>query len=377
MTNDELLSKTISYLRFPLTVGVVFIHFNLAKGLKIHGIPHGLDNPEWYFFIVNFFSDVLPQIGVPLFFIISGFLFFYRKEYDKDVYKQNLKTRARTLLIPFVLWNIIAIIWTLKCFLPGISSFYPPVDIQLSFVRIINTFLCNADNRGIFIGLPFAGLYPIDIPLWYVRDLLVMVVFSPIIYWLIKKTKQWFVIVIGLIWFFSSIILPMENYIYIYTRMLVTALFFFSWGAFYSIFKENIVISCRKFRYAPIVYIPIAMTDTLTKGLEFNGYIRHAGILVGIVATVIFVSYLLEYNKVKVNSNLASSSFFIFALHNIFMVNVGKFTFTMLHIPENNPYAMLALYFTVPILSIVFCFTLYMLLKKYTPKVCNLLTGGR
>ncbi len=56
MTSDELLSKTISFLRFPLTVGVVFIHFSLVKGLNVQGVRHGLDNPEWYFFIMNLLS---------------------------------------------------------------------------------------------------------------------------------------------------------------------------------------------------------------------------------------------------------------------------------------------------------------------------------
>lgn len=81
MKNDELLSKTISYLRFPLTVGIVFIHFSLHEGLEIHGIKHGLDNPEWFFFIVYFISQVLARIGVPLFFVISGFLFFLWKRF--------------------------------------------------------------------------------------------------------------------------------------------------------------------------------------------------------------------------------------------------------------------------------------------------------
>lgn len=382
MTNDELLSKTISYLRFPLTVGVVFIHFNLARGLEIHGVKYGLDNPEWYFFIANLISEVFSRIGVPLFFIISGFLFFYQKDFkDSDVYKQKLKTRIRTLLIPFVLWNIIATIWAFKCFLPGFSAFYRPAEVQLSFIRIINTFLCNVDNKGIIIGSPSTGLaegvYPIDSPLWYVRELMVMVVLSPIIYWLIKKTKQWFVIVMGLVWFFSSVILPRENYVYIYTGMLVTALFFFSWGAFYSIFKENIVLSFRKFSYAPVVYVLIAIIDTLTKGLACNEYIGKVGIGVGVVAAVVLVSHLLESNKVKVNSNLANSSFFIFALHNLFIGNMGNLLFMILHIPGNNPYAMLALYFAVPILTILVCLALYMLLKRYAPKVCSLLTGGR
>lgn len=377
MTNDELLSKTISYLRFPLTVGVVFIHFSLAKGLNIHGIKHGLDNPEWFFYIVNLISEVLARIGVPLFFIISGFLFFYRKEFNYLVYKDKLKSRSITLLVPFILWNIIAIIWHMKCFLPGISSFYRPVEVHLSFIRILNTFFCNTNNSGILVG-PVStedatGIYPIDIPLWYVRDLMLMVILSPVIYEFIKRIGGWFVAIVGLLWFFSAFVIPKGSYV----GMVVTALFFFSWGAFYSINKGNIVLSFRKFKFAPIIYCIIAIVDVLTKGMEFNGYIHKTGILVGVVSAVVIVSYMIESERVKVNTTLASSSFFIFALHQLFIGDVGKFAFTMLHIPENNPFAMLGLYVIVPLFSVFVCLVLYILLKKYTPRICNVLTGGR
>ena len=37
METEELQSKTISYLRFPLTLGVIFIHFNLTNGISLGG----------------------------------------------------------------------------------------------------------------------------------------------------------------------------------------------------------------------------------------------------------------------------------------------------------------------------------------------------
>lgn len=89
MTNNELMSKTISILRFPLTVAVVFIHFNLAKGLTIRGTTYCLNNPDWFFYFINFISDVLGRIAVPLFFIISGFLFFYGKDFNCELYKKK------------------------------------------------------------------------------------------------------------------------------------------------------------------------------------------------------------------------------------------------------------------------------------------------
>ncbi len=38
---NNVLSKTIGYLRFPLMVGIVMIHFNIADGFVLHGIPYG------------------------------------------------------------------------------------------------------------------------------------------------------------------------------------------------------------------------------------------------------------------------------------------------------------------------------------------------
>lgn len=165
MTSDELLSKTISYLRFPLTVGVVFIHFDLSTGLDIGGMTYGMNNPDWYFFIINMISGTLATIGVPLFFLISGFLFFYRKDFSCEVYRQKLQSRFMTLFVPYTLWNLIAIIWQLKCFLPGVSSFYPPVEVQITPARIFNTFFCNTTaGSGIFVsaqsGAMGGGNYP-------------------------------------------------------------------------------------------------------------------------------------------------------------------------------------------------------------------------
>ena len=46
MTNDKLLSQSINFLRFPLIIGILYVHFYLAKtGLSIHGVKYGADAP--------------------------------------------------------------------------------------------------------------------------------------------------------------------------------------------------------------------------------------------------------------------------------------------------------------------------------------------
>lgn len=385
MTNDELLSKTISYLRFPLTVGVVFAHYNLAKnGFLLHGVKYGLNNPDWYYYIISFFCEVLPRFTVPLFFLISGFLFFYRKDFNNMVYKQKLHTRAVTLLLPFFLWNIIAILIKVSYKLPFLSSVFPnayKTDILLTPERLFNTFFANFENEGIFVSPVVkeatTGIsnnpFPIDVPMWYVRELIVMVILAPILYWLIKRIGIWFITILGIIWYFiMPMLLPDGGY----PVLFFTAAFFFSCGAYFSINRMSFVDYMRKAQYIPLLYILLAIVDTFTKKTDYNIFIHEAGILAGVVSAVIITSYLIEKGIVKVNSTLANGSFFVFALHTLIINDIGKVVFSVFHLGDNTC-SMLFLYFVVPTITTIICVMIYMFLRKYLHNVCNLLTGGR
>ena len=385
MTNDELLSETISYLRFPLTVGVVFIHFNLAKsGFSLHGVKYGLDNPEWYYYIINFFSEVLPRIGVPLFFFISGFLFFYRKEFNRTIYKQKLHTRAMTLILPYFLWNIIAAMITASHKLPFLSTIFPnayKISIVITPERIFNTFFANFKNEGIFVSPIVEDVmtevsknpFPIDVPMWYVRDLIVMVLLAPVIYWLLKKGGKWFVCLLGVVWYFIK---PMFFPDGGYPVLFFTAAFFFSAGAYFSINRKSFVEIMRKVSCFPLLYLLIAAIDTFTKKSDYNIYIHEAGIIVGVISAVIITSYLVERGKVKVNMTLANCSFFIFAFHTLIMSDIGKAVFTVFRLPDNT-YSMLFMYFVVPSITISLCVCIYISMKRFLPVACKILTGGR
>ena len=231
-----LASETIKILRFPLTIGVVFIHFSLSKGLNIHGTFFGLNNPDWFFFVTNFISEVLSKLCVPSFFFISGFLFFREAYFNKDLYIQKLSTRIRSLFIPFILWNIIGAAFILcKSTIPFVSNYYPPIEIRFSFIRLFSTFFNNSNNSGLLVYPadfpPPMDICPINIPLWYVRELMIMVLLSPLTYWIIKKGGKLSIIVLALIWYTTPLLLPKAHYFPMFNQ----ALFFFSWGAFYNI----------------------------------------------------------------------------------------------------------------------------------------------
>ncbi|MGD9772520.1 MAG: acyltransferase family protein, partial [Parabacteroides sp.] len=102
MSHSDLQSDTIHFLRFPLIVGVVFIHAHLSSDFV--NITAS-DYPVFY--VVNeFVSNILVRVSVPLFFFFSGFLFYYKTDFNGITYAKKVKSRIQSLLIPYLIWNI-------------------------------------------------------------------------------------------------------------------------------------------------------------------------------------------------------------------------------------------------------------------------------
>ena len=383
MKDDHLTSPTITLLRFPLTVMVVFIHYNMGvRGFSLHGETYGLDAPEWFRCVTALFSDVLPRTAVPLFYIISGFLFFRGGLFDSDVWRRKLRTRANTLLVPYLLWNVIAVLVQLSHRLPFLSSVFPSahlIEVQLTPLRLLRTFADNYWNKGILVTPENDGMvselpYPADAPLWYVRDLMVMVLLAPVIWHLVMRVGRWLVVALGAVWYLRPLLFPMwgEGW----GTMLLDAAFFFSWGAYYSIRGLSPLNEpCKPWPVA-LIYLPIAIADALTKGWEYNIFIHKAGILVGIVAVVCIAAHLVEKGKGGAVASLSGGSFLVFALHTLVMDDIGKVLFTVLHLTPGVG-MLLLLYFVVPTVTILFCLAVYAALRRLAPPLCRLLTGGR
>ncbi len=380
MTNDELMSKTISNLRFPLAVVVVMEHFNFVnndRGFSIHGVMYGQHMPDYLKFLINYPGMTLVTMGVPLFFFIAGYLFFYGKSFNFEVYKEKLKKRFHSLFIPYMMWNTIAILMIAIRFLPIFKSILPGMDevkLNLTLSGLINTYFDYFHNEGLFI-YPYETLkttiMPIDAPLWFVRDLMSAVIISPILYWLIKKLRFYAVVIWGL---FAYVISPIVAPNGTYLGMLLDACFFFSWGAYYSINKKNLVTEMRKLKVIPYIYVPLSLLDTYQQ--NHSMLVHYGAVPFGVITAIIFMSYLLEKGKIKENRLLSDSSFFLFCMHMIIMWELGKAVFMMLHLGD-EPFTLFLFFFGIVTLTILVCLVTYVILNRYVPKFCRLLTGGR
>ena len=180
----SLQSSTLNAVKMIMITFVIFIHMNPTK--------------ERYGEIAMYWHSIA-VVAVPVFFIISGYFFFYNvKEFNNDVYVEKLKKRVLTLLIPYLLWNLLPVFMIVGGNL--FSVFFKGKSFDALY-----SFFYDLWNEGIWHIWwdKTSGTMPFDSPLWYVRDLMIVVCLSPVIYWFIKRTGVLFPVVIGCLYVFD------------------------------------------------------------------------------------------------------------------------------------------------------------------------------
>lgn len=367
-SNEELQSKTISFLRFPLIVGVVLIHSHFEEVI-INGVDlmKGADF-HVYTNISYLFSSIFSAIAVPLFFFISGFLFFYKTtSFSGKTYCQKIRKRVRTLLVPYLFWNLLVILlfFLSQTFLPGLISGNNKLVCNYSLSDWCWAFWdTNMINSPTAVNLNF----PICYQFWFIRDLMVVMLLSPFVYLVVKKLRQYVVACLGILW--------LLGWRFDMVGVSITAFFFFSAGAYFSIHKKNFVEMMKPFlTVATILYILMTIVILCFRGEVWCIYLSGINILVGIVLAVSLSAHFLELGKWYPNTFLSDSSFFVYAYHGMPLAFIIKFLFKVVQ-PHTNG-TLLMLYIFCPTITILIGLMLYYLMKKYLPLLTSLITGGR
>lgn len=197
-------SQLIDFVRFPLAIMVV-IHHCFGNSIMI---PYDniLDLGVYDEFRCAI-SHVLVHIDNPTFFFISGYLFFIGgQRLDWHNYSSKILNRVRSLLVPYISWNILTLI-------AGACMYF------VSHREII-TYLSNNCNFHIFwdaisqevvdygpLNLSYTAFTPLNGPLWFLRDLMVVTLISPLLYSLIKWSREIFIALLAIL-FFTNIWYP-------------------------------------------------------------------------------------------------------------------------------------------------------------------------
>ncbi|MBS3198665.1 acyltransferase [Turicibacter bilis] len=353
---NNYLSKKITYLTTILTIGVVYIHsYNLMIGYSenttIDATQLSLNS-----YLQVLISHELLRFSVPVFFVISGLLFFY--SLNKATFFIKLKKRCKTLLIPYLLINSI---WFVLIFLlmqiPMLSIFFTGNSLSEFSIK---QYLYWITIR------PFPG------QLWYIRILIILYVFSPLIYFGVKKLKNIYFIIILLLWSFD----------FNWNTKIFEGLFFFSLGgyiAFYYIRKINnltkINVNVLLCSFLLIIFNTFAR---FLLPVIVSTYISKIIILLNLYNINIIYDYLFTRIKKisikKIFKFLSEFSFQIYVLHEPLLGGLEKVIFKIFSFSNALSFIVYIINPIVVILTIiVFC----IIFKKFNLKIYNILFGKR
>lgn len=362
MMKNDLRSQTLDLLRFPLAVVVLISHVFGSQGQISDPFFKGIRH-----IIVGFFSGQ----SVPVYFFISGFVFFLGVDWTKEKYIQKLKNRVKTLFIPYIIWNTVAVFLLvsikLLSFLPSEVKLNPTFSAFLSCYWVYKGDLTPsvADN---YLG----STNPIDLPLWFIRDLMIVVLCTPILHYGLKYMKHYLVLLLGGLWFFLS-------YLELgHIQCLLTAFFFFSWGAYMSLNKKDMLTEFGKYFKLSIFFYPLFASLYIVSVYHFptvSSTIKMLNTLVGLLFAYNLARWLLQHKVCKLSSFLASSSFFIYVAHTLVCYRILH-VFLLLLTPHTGLSLLmvnvLSILFTVGSLLLVFY-----ILRRFFPSFLQIVTGRK
>lgn len=355
---DERQSTLIKAMRFPLIVLVVWSH---ALGFKREAITFDLSDWNVYHFVSEMVSHHIGKLAVCWFFVFSGYFFFRNLEegaFSWSWVASKWRTRIRSLLIPFVLWNLLVVVMTLAK-----SKLYAITGI--------------GDDGGIQWLRETGPLYwfwsgPADFPLWYMRDLILLTLLTPAIYFVFRNLKlrggTAFMIILAVL-----IAVFRVNFLCFSFRPLV----FFCLGALLGIWKVNMLSVCRKVeKPAAILAVVSLLIATYFNASESHELMLYVFYPFGMITLMNLCDRLTRSPKrCDQLCGLSGAVFFIYGAHEIFILGWTKGLF-MRVFGDGLLGAWMSFLFG-PLVVIAVCYVLWRVFSRLTPKTLALFCGGR
>lgn len=360
------LSRTIDLSRIALIVGIVFLHYGMYPNFRVS--PFGgvtVSEHEIAMFVNSFLLFFFFSV-VPLLSTISGWLFFAFANDAKSAAGPALKTRMSkrffSLYVPLVLWNLLYVMIFLS-----LLQLVPDHPLFKS----LNVNFRAAGFRDFFNAIFAITQHPLAFQFWFVRDLFLTVLLSPLL-WLLLRKAPWFG-AIGLlgVWLF--------NYdLEIFFRPDV--LFFFYMGGLLRVKGARLGISWQATRWLLLIYIALVVGRALapyviaestvaltltTRCMRLLGVLACWGFFLKVAATS-FGARVARWGVL---------AFFLYAMHFPLMAEIKLILWDAM--PRINDFWMVTHYLASVATTIAVALATGILMSRYVPRVFALLNGGR
>lgn len=341
-------SKRITALRFLLIIFIVFIHNNITYEDAVNYYHIAFNEPiviTWFKLLVR---SVLGGAAVPLFFLFSGYLQFSKK----NNYICLLKKRTKSLFIPYIIWTLLnVLLFYIAQSIPQLTVFFQNENnIVRNFKTLdwINLFWQHSNS------CPFVYQF------WFLRNLIILVLFSPVLTYVAKKFP--FLSLVGItIGYINGLPLAFDK-----------AIFFYMAGWYFAEYKISFFKIADKIKWMEYLVLLVLILIANINNYDIFG-----------IGTIISCLFFLKISKLIIEKEklfsianyLSGFSFFLYAIHTPFLgTSLNKISWKI--IPLHGVWCLVQ--FIIPcLLCIIIGTGIGILLKKYIPSVFKILNGSR
>ncbi|HJT14719.1 MAG TPA: acyltransferase family protein [Dongiaceae bacterium] len=360
--SKEALSRTINFARISLIVGLVFLHYEWFPNARISPF-RGLD-PEQnqvatfvQSFVLFFFFSVVPLLST-----ISGWLFFSFRDDAASALRSRIRRRFSSLYLPLVFWNALFLAVLLLLF---------QVSPSHRLLAEMNIDLGTAGTWDYVNAVFGVTHHPVGFQFWFVRDLFVTVLVSPLLWLMLTRAPLLGAAFLGAAWLVGH-----DLWIFFRTDVV----FFFYLGGWIRLRGLLVEIGARATLVILSAYVAICAVRTLapyvidgdpfilrvmTRGMRLVGVLACWGLFQRIAPTAIG----------GLVARFGGLAFFLHAAHYPLIAEVKLILWDLLP-TETQPW-MLVHYVVSVLTTIAIGIGLGLLLTRSVPRAFALLNGGR
>ncbi len=342
--------QTFQIVALVATILVVGIHYQSAAPAT--------PSPEaatWNELTQEFLLGGIARVAVPMFAFAAGLFYFRSDDGTWRSYLRKLKSRGRSVLIPYFIIASVAITsWLVVRRIEG-------NPVQLGLVEFLATWL----------------LRPPAEQLWFLRDLMVLVAIAPIIGRLVKWNSACCLSAIGIAWMANWQPFPVVAGWHL---LHIETLLFFSLGAA-AVDRGDWIERLAQSRWPAAIGLVLVWCDLIVTRIfvraDFDAWYLHDydaaslvlhkfSIVAGCVALFAICGKLRHDHLIR----CSGAAFFVYLVHE-FPLRAAVERVAQSTMDKPNWF-----WLTAPA-AIILCFTAAILLNRLAPPVIAFLTGGR
>lgn len=340
-------------LRILSLISIIFVLY-IHSGFHADEIKGMLMNDR----VQEFISGMMGRCAVPLFYVISGYLFFLRvPEGMKSIYGK-MRKRVGTLVVPYIIGCLFFVgFGVLMAVLPGVSK-YMNSSVMPLFSKPLGEIL-----RSIFYDAGNGS--PCAFQLWFLRDLILIVATSPLWYLLLKHLR-WILVV------------TCFGLTYLHIQFIpFFALFWFLFGG-QLVQVKNKYGGASLTVFTIVVFLFLSVVQLFMPDMIDWELVKIPIIILGLISIWGIYNMVLGKDfKLSEHRWLATAcqfTFFIYLFHEPTLNIVRKLIVVVL---GKNELGYLTSYLISPWIFTVCAVFAGLLFRKYLPRVYDVCTGGR